>query len=88
MIGVTNREAYLHSAVAISKPGWDLHDSRVFTGIMRGVISDKEKGSNGFSYDTLFLLPQYEWKTLAEVPTKFLPFYFRYIAIQQAIDIL
>ena len=88
MIGAENREAYLHSAVVVSKPGWSSHESRIFTGIMRGVIADKETGSNGFSYDKLFMIPQYEWKTLAEIPTKFLPYYFRYIAIQQAIDIL
>lgn len=89
MFGAENRDAYLHSAIAISKPGWSSYDSRVFTGIMRGVISDREKGSNGFSYDKIFMLSYYdEWKTLAEIPDKFLPYYFRYIAIQQAIDIL
>jgi XTP/dITP diphosphohydrolase len=36
-------------------------------GTCRGVIGEKEKGSQGFGYDPLFIIPEVG-KTLAELP--------------------
>ncbi len=41
----------------------------VVSGSCRGIIDTKEKGKNGFGYDPLFLIPQFQ-KTFGELPAE------------------
>jgi len=51
-------------AMALADPDGDI---REFSGRLAGLILDVPRGSGGFGYDPLFLVPEYG-KTLAELP--------------------
>lgn len=46
-------------------------ENHLFTGIWKGVISDKEEGSNGFGYDSIFISEDGSGKTTASMPLTF-----------------
>lgn len=58
------RKAFFQCCIALARP-----DGRCTTveGRVDGLIIDEERGSNGFGYDPLFLVPEYG-KTMAELP--------------------
>ena len=62
------RSAYFECVIAVANPKGVQKVSR---GTVEGMISEKEKGRNGFGYDSLFIKNDYE-KTFAELdePTK------------------
>ena len=64
--GVDNRKAYFKESIAYCEPGGE---SIVFVGITNGVIDTKKSGSNGWSWDFIFI-PEGEDKTLACFPDK------------------
>ena len=63
-ISLTRRRAHFHCCIALAWP-----DGRCNTveGRVDGLIIDEERGTNGFGYDPLFLVPEYG-KTMAELP--------------------
>lgn len=65
MNGIQNREAKFVCALALVYP-----DGRkeVFEGECQGVITEKKRGTNGFGYDPVFYISQYD-KTMAEIDT-------------------
>ncbi len=58
------REAAFHCAMALCDPSGEC---RVFEGRLAGLILEAPRGSGGFGYDPLFLVPEYG-KALAELP--------------------
>jgi XTP/dITP diphosphohydrolase len=61
---LSQRTAAFCCALALYHPdGW----SRVFHGRLAGLITLEPRGTEGFGYDPLFLVPEYG-KTLAELP--------------------
>ncbi|GAB7026209.1 XTP/dITP diphosphatase [Geotalea toluenoxydans] len=58
------RSAAFHCVVALCYPDGSCH---TFDGELRGLILDSPRGSEGFGYDPLFLVPEYNL-TLAELP--------------------
>ncbi len=62
--GKTNRTAQFTSCLAWYDPGED--QFQVFTGVMKGSISQKPAGNEGFDYDLIFI-PDGETQTLAEL---------------------
>jgi XTP/dITP diphosphohydrolase len=58
------REAAFHCAMALCEPSGTC---RVFHGSLEGLILEEARGSGGFGYDPLFLVPEYG-KALAELP--------------------
>jgi XTP/dITP diphosphohydrolase len=58
------RSAAFHCVIALCFPDGNC---RTFTGALEGVILTKPRGTGGFGYDPLFLLPGYGL-TLAEIP--------------------
>lgn len=58
------RTAAFHCVVALCLPDGDC---RTFTGELRGLILTEPRGTGGFGYDPLFLVPEYGL-TLAELP--------------------
>lgn len=65
MFGVESdkRSASFHCVVALGFPDGSC---RTFFGELRGVVLEKPRGTGGFGYDPLFLVPDYA-KTLAEL---------------------
>lgn len=65
-IPLTRRRARFHCCIALAWP-----DGRCYTveGQVDGFIIDEERGTNGFGYDPLFLVPEYG-KTMAELPAE------------------
>lgn len=65
MTGISpgHREAHFLTVVAIADPAGEVD---VVDGVLKGQITEKASGSEGFGYDPVFLLPDLE-KTLAEV---------------------
>ena len=63
--GRTDRRARMVCALAIGLPG-DPPTVEVFTGTVDGAVADKPRGSGGFGYDPIFVLP--EGVTAAELP--------------------
>lgn len=63
-IPLNRRRAHFHCCIALAWP-----DGRCTTveGQVDGLIIDEERGTNGFGYDPLFLVPEYG-KTMAELP--------------------
>lgn len=62
---LSQRTARFVSAIALFDPS----DSRLETveGSVEGLIADQPAGNNGFGYDPLFYLPEYQ-KTMAQLP--------------------
>ena len=58
------RKAAFHCAMALCDPSGDC---RVFQGRLDGLILESPRGSGGFGYDPLFLVPEYG-QALAELP--------------------
>ncbi len=63
-VPMERRRARYRSAIAFADPH-DLID--VVEGSCEGVITTERRGQNGFGYDPLFLIPQYQ-KTFGELP--------------------
>lgn len=61
----TNRKATFRSVFAYGKVG---KKPKLFVGECKGIISEKEVGSNGFGYDPIFV-PENNTKTFAEMQT-------------------
>ncbi|WP_224746720.1 XTP/dITP diphosphatase [Pelovirga terrestris] len=63
-IPLNQRKAHFHCCIALAWP-----DGRCETveGRVDGLIIDQQRGSHGFGYDPLFLVPEYG-KTMAELP--------------------
>jgi XTP/dITP diphosphohydrolase len=61
---LNQRKAHFHCCIALAWP-----DGRCNTvdGRVDGLIIDQERGTHGFGYDPLFLVPEYG-KTMAELP--------------------
>jgi XTP/dITP diphosphohydrolase len=59
------RTARFHCAMAFARPGQVLRES---TGAVEGLIIDAPRGTNGFGYDPLFLVPGLG-RTVAELPS-------------------
>ncbi len=64
MEGQTDRAAYFKACVAYA----DSKTKKEFTGIVKGKISETEKGNGGFGYDPIFV-PEHEIQTFAENET-------------------
>ena len=63
MQDMNNRQAYFETAVALADPTGLIS---VVSGRVRGEISKFEEGSNGFGYDSIFLVEGY-FKTYAQM---------------------
>ena len=61
--GVTSREAQFNSVLVLIGPN---KPKLVATGTVHGFITDQPHGDNGFGYDPLFLVPQFD-KTFAQL---------------------
>jgi len=62
MQGVVNRGAYFKSVVGLCLGG----EVKLFTGVVRGVLSEEPRGSGGFGYDPIFI-PEGYGETFAEM---------------------
>ena len=60
---VKDRKAYFICVSAVILPN---NKSKIFEGRLDGVITEKERGSNGFGYDPVFEIPKIK-KTIAEL---------------------
>ncbi len=58
------RRAAFHCVMALCRPD---DDCRVFHGMLPGLVLEAPRGKDGFGYDPLFWVPDYE-RTLAELP--------------------
>ena len=58
------RTAAFRCVIALCFPGGSC---RIFTGALHGIILNEPRGTEGFGYDPLFLVPEYG-RTLAELP--------------------
>jgi XTP/dITP diphosphohydrolase len=56
-------QAQFRSVVALAQPSGEVHTAG---GLCPGEITPEERGSNGFGYDPIFLLPELQ-KTMAEL---------------------
>lgn len=63
--GVVNREAQFRTVIALLISG----KAHFFEGIIRGKITENERGNNGFGYDPVFI-PEGFNKTFAELPAE------------------
>lgn len=63
MKGIEDRRAYFISSIVIVYPTGDF---KAYEGKFDGFIAQEMKGSNGFGYDSIFYLPEYQ-QTLAEL---------------------
>jgi XTP/dITP diphosphohydrolase len=64
--GVADRRARMVCALALGVPQADEPAIEIFTGVVDGTIADAPRGSGGFGYDPIFLLPA--GMTTAELP--------------------
>lgn len=62
--GLKQPPAYFCCVMALAAPG---EECQLFEGRINGVLMDQPRGTQGFGYDPLFLVPEYG-KTLAELP--------------------
>lgn len=62
-VSAGQRHASFHCVVALCQPDGSCS---TFDGELRGIILEEPRGSGGFGYDPLFLVPEYG-KTLAEL---------------------
>ena len=84
-LGVEGRRAAFVCAMALSTPDGR---SQLFFGRLPGLILAELRGSGGFGYDPLFLVPEYG-KTLAELPLEIKNrISHRGQALRQALEIL
>ncbi len=63
MEGITNRTAQFKTVIALNRNG----EQHFFTGIIRGEITTKRMGTDGFGYDPVFKPVGYDL-TFAEIP--------------------
>jgi len=63
MVGVEDRGASFQSVVAYRDGG----ETRLFRGIVKGVISHEIRGSNGFGYDPIFIPDESDGRTFGEM---------------------
>ncbi len=63
-IPVNRRTAAFHSVIALCLPDGEC---LTFDGELKGIILEAPRGTGGFGYDPLFLLPEFG-QTLAELP--------------------
>jgi XTP/dITP diphosphohydrolase len=61
-----DRIARFVCVIALKRPGEEL---QFVEGTLMGVVQEEPRGSNGFAYDPVFYLLDYD-KTLAELPTE------------------
>ena len=59
---IDNRNAYFKTVICF----YNGETKHFFEGITKGIITGKEKGQNGFGYDPVFLVPEFN-KTYAEM---------------------
>jgi XTP/dITP diphosphohydrolase len=64
--GARDRRARMVCAVAVALPAVPTPRIEVFTGIVEGAVAPEPRGSGGFGYDPIFLLPS--GGTMAELP--------------------
>ncbi|OEF99993.1 non-canonical purine NTP pyrophosphatase [Vulcanibacillus modesticaldus] len=62
-VEIKERTARFVSAIALAIPG---EETIIVRGTCEGLISYEPRGKNGFGYDPIFYLPQYD-KTMAEI---------------------
>ncbi len=62
MEGVSNRRAYFKSVVGVKIGG----ERALFTGVVHGFISERERGVGGFGFDPIFI-PEGHDRTFAEL---------------------
>jgi len=58
------RTARFVAAIAVATPG---QTTRVFEGVVEGLITEEPRGSNGFGYDPIFFYPPFD-RTFGEDP--------------------
>jgi XTP/dITP diphosphohydrolase len=61
MDGVADRQAHFETAIAYA----DGEESRIFSGVIDGMVTGAPRGGEGFGYDPIFAV---EGRTLAEIP--------------------
>jgi XTP/dITP diphosphohydrolase len=61
--GVTNRSARFRCVIAVVSPAGNVATTE---GVCEGIIGTEERGTGGFGFDPIFLLPEYG-KTMAEL---------------------
>lgn len=61
-----NRKAYYETVICCYIPGYDCI---CVNNILNGMISKEMKGNNGFAYDSIFYIPQYN-KTIGQMDDK------------------
>jgi XTP/dITP diphosphohydrolase len=64
--GATDRRARVACALAVSRPGDPEPIVEIFEGQVEGTVAEKPRGTGGFGYDPIFLLPT--GLTTAELP--------------------
>lgn len=62
--GITNRSACFKCCMTLINPNGDI--AFTYTGVCKGSIIEKQRGTNGFGYDPIFLLEASD-KTMAEL---------------------
>ena len=60
---MTNRSARFRCVIAIVSPEGKIETTE---GVCEGIIGTEERGTNGFGFDPLFIVPEYG-KTMAEL---------------------
>lgn len=60
------RKAHFHCCIALA---WPDERCKIVEGQVDGLIINQERGTHGFGYDPLFLVPEYG-KTMAELPAE------------------
>ncbi len=66
MRGATDRRARMVCALAVARPGDPEPIVEIFEGRVEGTVAEKPRGTGGFGYDPIFLLPT--GLTTAELP--------------------
>ena len=64
MQGVSNRHARFRTVIAVATPDGEC---MTVVGECQGVIADKERGTNGFGYDSIFIPNEGDGRTFAEM---------------------
>ena len=64
--GAADRRARMVCAVAVARPSEPEPAVEIFTGVVEGSVAEAPRGSGGFGYDPIFLLP--EGMTTAQLP--------------------